>query len=44
MKNAPGVKQVFVLEGGTALNGLMPGVAILADTTWHATPHAAGSA
>ncbi len=39
VKNAPGVKQVFVLEGGTALNGLMPGVAILADTTWHA--HAA---
>ena len=39
VKNAPGVRQVFVLEGGTALNGLMPGVAILADTTWHA--HAA---
>ncbi len=36
VKNAPGVRQVFVLEGGTALNGLMPGVAILADTTWHA--------
>ncbi|MBM3899583.1 MAG: xanthine dehydrogenase family protein molybdopterin-binding subunit [Gemmatimonadetes bacterium] len=36
VKSAPGVRQVFVLEGGTALNGLMPGVAILADTTWHA--------
>ena len=36
VKSAPGVRQVFMLEGGTALNGLMPGVAILADTTWHA--------
>lgn len=33
----PGVRQVFVLEGGTALAGLLGGVAILADTWWAAS-------
>ncbi len=32
----PGIKQVFVLEGTTNLAGLMPGVAIVAETWWHA--------
>ncbi|MEK0430526.1 MAG: hypothetical protein RL139_330 [Gemmatimonadota bacterium] len=32
----PGVKQAFVLEGTTTLSGLLPGVAILAETWWHA--------
>lgn len=32
----PGVRQAFVLEGGTALNGLLGGVAILADSWWAA--------
>ncbi|HEU5219137.1 MAG TPA: molybdopterin cofactor-binding domain-containing protein, partial [Gemmatimonadales bacterium] len=32
----PGVRQVFVVEGGTALNGLLSGVAILGDTWWAA--------
>jgi isoquinoline 1-oxidoreductase subunit beta len=36
IKSLPGVKQVFVVEGGTALNGLLSGVAILADTWWAA--------
>ncbi len=34
MKSQPGVKQAFVVEGGTALTGLLGGVAILADTWW----------
>jgi len=36
VKALPGVKQVFVLEGTATLSGLLPGVAILAETTWHA--------
>lgn len=36
VKSLPGVKQAFVVQGGANLNGLMPGVAIVADTWWHA--------
>ena len=32
----PGVKHAFVLAGTTELNGLMPGVAIVAASTWEA--------
>lgn len=34
VKKLPGVKDAFILEGG---NGLKPGVAIVADSTWNAT-------
>jgi isoquinoline 1-oxidoreductase beta subunit len=34
IKAEPGVKHVFVIEGGTQLSGLLPGVAIVADNWW----------
>lgn len=34
IKSQPGVKQAFVVEGGTQLDGLLSGVAILADNWW----------
>lgn len=36
LKNEPGVRDAFVIEGTQELNGLLPGVAILADSTWAA--------
>jgi len=36
IKALPGVKDCFVVEGTANLGGLMPGVAIVAETTWAA--------
>ena len=36
IRKEPGVRQAFVVEGGTALPGLLGGVAIVADSWWYA--------
>jgi isoquinoline 1-oxidoreductase subunit beta len=36
VRTLPGVRHAFVIEGGTALNGLLDGVAIVADSWWAA--------
>jgi len=36
IKRLPGVRDVFIVEGTANLKGLLPGVAIVADSTWAA--------
>lgn len=36
IKTLPGVKNVFIIDGTDNLKGLLPGVAIVADSTWAA--------
>ncbi|MDD5460963.1 MAG: molybdopterin-dependent oxidoreductase [Methylococcales bacterium] len=36
IKSLPGVYDVFIIQGGINLKGLLPGVAIVADSTWTA--------
>ncbi|HEX2860118.1 MAG TPA: molybdopterin cofactor-binding domain-containing protein [Lacunisphaera sp.] len=36
VRRLPGVRHAFILEGGTDLYRLLPGVAIVADSTWAA--------
>jgi len=36
IKTLPGVKDAFVMEGNGVVSEVMPGVAIIADSTWHA--------
>lgn len=36
VRGLPGVRDAFVVDGGTALNGLLGGVAIVADSWWAA--------
>lgn len=36
IKSLPGVRNAFIIQGGSDLKGLLPGIAIVADSTWTA--------